>query len=77
MDKLRILVVEDETLVARDIENMMLSLGYEVVDIVGTGVEAVSKAGELQLDLILIDIILPGEIDGIEAAKRILQYYRR
>jgi len=41
------LVVEDEALVARDIENMLFSPGYEVVAIVRTGVQAVIKAGEL------------------------------
>ncbi len=44
MPKIRILVVEDESLVARDIQNMLRSLGYEVTGIVASGEQAIQKA---------------------------------
>jgi len=75
MDKVRILIVEDEILVARDTENMLLNFGYDVLGIVRTGEEAVAKAGELSPDLILMDVRLPGKIDGVEAAGRIRDLY--
>jgi PAS domain S-box-containing protein/putative nucleotidyltransferase with HDIG domain len=71
MERLRILVVEDESLVARDIENMSTSLGYEVCGIVSTGEEAIAKANELQPNLILMDVIIKGSLDGIEVAEKI------
>jgi len=45
MDRVRILIVEDEALVARDTENMLLHFGYEVLGLVRTGEEAVTKKG--------------------------------
>jgi two-component system sensor histidine kinase/response regulator len=71
MEKVRILIVEDEIIVARDTENMLMYFGYEVVGIAGSGEEAISLAGELSPDLILMDIRIGGNIDGIEAAGRI------
>lgn len=69
----RILLVEDEKLVARDEQQMLETLGYEVVDIASTGNEAVEKALSLKTDLILMDIRLKGEMDGIDAAGKILE----
>lgn len=71
MDKIRILIVEDEGLIARDIEDMVRSVGYEICGIAGTGEEAVEKAETTHPDLILMDIILRGEMDGVEAAEKI------
>jgi diguanylate cyclase (GGDEF)-like protein/PAS domain S-box-containing protein len=68
MDKVRILIVEDEGLIARDIENMVKNAGYEVCGVVQSGTEAVRQAEALEPDLVLMDIILQGEMDGIEAA---------
>ncbi len=67
----KIMVVEDESIVAKDIQNRLKRLGYKVNDIVSSGEEAIRKAAETQPDLILMDIVLKGEIDGIEAAKQI------
>ena len=67
----KIMVVEDESIVAKDIQNRLKRLGYKVNDIVSSGEEAISKAAETQPDLVLMDIVLKGEIDGIEAAKQI------
>ena len=68
---IRILVVEDESLVARDLEHMLISLGHSVVGIITTGEEALKAARDKQPDLVLMDIVLKGEIDGIAAAERI------
>jgi PAS domain S-box-containing protein len=67
----RILIVEDENIVALDIEMRLTGLGYQVVGAVATGEDAVSYALEMQPDLILMDIHLRGDIDGVEAARQI------
>jgi diguanylate cyclase (GGDEF)-like protein/PAS domain S-box-containing protein len=71
MEKIRILIVEDEGLIARDIENMIKNAGYDVCDVVSTGEDAIQRAEKAQPDLILMDIILRGEMDGVDAAERI------
>ncbi|MDO9515666.1 MAG: HD domain-containing protein [Syntrophales bacterium] len=73
--KKRILIVEDEIIIARDIESKLRVLGYETLPIVSSGEEAVERAGELKPDLILMDIVLNGEIDGIETTSRIGKLY--
>jgi len=65
----KIMIVEDEIVVAMELESQLLSMGYDVVGIVGYGEEAISKAEEVKPDLILMDIKLAGKIDGIEAAE--------
>ena len=75
MTKIRILVVEDESLVARDICNMLKSLGYDVIDVVSTGEKAVRLTESALPDLVLMDILLKGEIDGIIAAERIWENF--
>ena len=68
MDKAKIMVVEDEGIVAHDIAGQLTDMGYDVVAIVYSGEEAVEKARELHPDLVLMDIVLAGKMDGIEAA---------
>jgi PAS domain S-box-containing protein len=75
MPKIKILVVEDESLVAKDIQNMLLGLGYEVLDVLSTGEEAIAALDRSDPDLVLMDIVLKGEIDGIVAAERIWETY--
>lgn len=65
------LIVEDEGLVARDIENMAERAGYEVCGVATTGEQALDLAATLKPDLALVDIILRGSVDGIEAAKKL------
>jgi PAS domain S-box-containing protein len=67
----KILVVEDEGIVAEDIRRSLQNLGYTVSAVVSSGQEAVKKAEEHKPNLVLMDIVLKGEIDGIEAANRI------
>jgi len=71
----KILVVEDERITAEDIKDGLKSLGYKVPAVVYSGEDAVKKAGELQPDLVLMDIMLEGEMDGIEAAEEIKKHY--
>lgn len=71
----KILIAEDETIVALDIKKKLVKLGYNVTDIVSSGEKAIEKAGETTPDLILMDISLEGDMDGIEAAKRIRSRY--
>ena len=65
----KILIVDDEVVVAEDIRRQLRSLGYVVVGVVASGSEAVQLAGEHRPDLILMDIKLKGPMDGIEAAR--------
>ena len=71
MKKARVLVVEDEAIVATDIHDRLKALGYEVTAMVPSGEEAMSKAAETAPDLVLMDIILGGAVDGVEAAQLI------
>ncbi len=64
----RILVVEDERLVAEDLVYCLNDLGHEVVGLTGSGEEAVNLAQETRPDIVLMDICLKGDTDGIEAA---------
>lgn len=71
----KILIVDDEVVVAEAIRRQLRSLGYLVVGVVSTGTEAVQLAGEHRPDLILMDIKLKGPMDGIEAARTIQSRY--
>jgi CheY-like chemotaxis protein len=71
----RILIVEDEMFVALDIEAAVIKAGHKVVGFAGTAERAVGLADELRPDLVLMDIRLPGERDGIDAAIEIRQRF--
>ncbi|MCR4409382.1 MAG: diguanylate cyclase [Candidatus Saccharicenans sp.] len=71
----RILLVEDELLIARHIEQMVKNLGYQVAGVVESGEQALRVAAEQAPDLVLMDIRLKGQLDGIEAATRIWKLY--
>jgi two-component system cell cycle sensor histidine kinase/response regulator CckA len=76
LSKVKVLVVEDERIVAKDIQNTLKNLGYDVPAIASTGEEAIRKSGEFMPDIILMDIVLKGEIDGIDAASQIRSKYK-
>jgi PAS domain S-box-containing protein len=76
MKTARIMVAEDEGLVAKDIETTLQSLGYLVPYVASNANEAIAKAEETRPDLILMDIVMPGEKDGVEAAKEIKNRFR-
>lgn len=67
----KVLIVEDEMIIALLLERMVENLDHQVVDKVTSGEEAISAAKKHQPDLILMDIRLKGEMDGIEAMLRI------
>src|SRR5512141_2743958 len=69
--KAQILVVEDEYIIAENLRENLESLGYSVSDIASSAIEAIEKAEELQPDIVLMDIRLQGEMDGIQAAEQI------
>ncbi|MEI6488912.1 MAG: response regulator [Bacteroidota bacterium] len=71
MSKTNILIVEDESIVAKDIQHSLKKLGYTVVDICSNGEDAIKVAEELKPNLILMDIMLKGDMNGIEAASQI------
>lgn len=68
MRRARILIVEDENLVARDLYNMVRTMGYEVTDVVQNGEEVLRSIQKKRPDLALMDIILKGNLDGISVA---------
>ncbi|MGZ7070439.1 MAG: response regulator, partial [Methanobacterium sp.] len=67
----KILIVEDEGLTAVELKNKLNEYDYEILPIVSSGEDAIKKSKKLKPDLILMDIMLEGEINGIEAAKEI------
>ena len=76
MTKKRIMIVEDETITSMSEQQMLENLGYEVTGIVLTGEVAVRRAGADKPDLVLMDIILMGGMDGREATLRIRELYQ-
>ena len=66
-----VLIVEDQAPVARDLEARLRELGYPVAGIAGTGADAVRRAEETHPDLVLLDVVLPGKMDGVATAAEI------
>lgn len=75
MEPAKIMVVEDEGIIAQDIKNCLENLGYVVPDVVYTGRDAIERAEALHPDLVLMDIVLKGEMDGIETAAEIRERF--
>ena len=73
--KARILIVEDENIVAMDIRKILLDSGYEVTSILSSGEEAIANVRQNKPDLILMDILLKGKMTGIDASRIISQYF--
>jgi CheY-like chemotaxis protein len=69
--KIKVLIVEDEAITAMAIKRNLEELGYSVPAIADTGEEAISLADKIKPNLILMDIVLKGKMDGTEAAERI------
>ena len=72
---INILIVEDELLIAKNLSHKLQKLGYQIADIVSSGADAIQRAGELKPDLILMDIVIKGDLDGIETAAIINQVF--
>ncbi len=71
MNTAKVLVCEDERIVAREIQDRLIKLGYTVTAIVSSGEQAIQKAAELAPDLVLMDIRIKGDMDGIETTREI------
>lgn len=67
----RILIVEDEHIVAMGIKRMLKSLGYTVTGVASSGEDAISKAESTFPDIVLMDIMLKGDMDGVGATREI------
>ena len=73
MDMARILIVEDEAIIAADLASRLRKMGHDVVAIAASGARALSKAAEHRPDLVLMDIVLQGDMNGIETAGQMRQ----
>ena len=71
MQQRNVLIVEDEQIVATELREIISSLGYRVVAAASTGLDALARTEETHPDLILMDIRIKGEMDGIETASKI------
>ncbi|UTB33232.1 MAG: methanogen output domain 1-containing protein [Methanobacterium sp. ERen5] len=71
----KILIIEDENITALEIQNKLEKWGYDVVGTAGSGEEAIQIANENEIELILADIVLRGDMDGIDAVDRISDRY--
>jgi two-component system, response regulator PdtaR len=67
----KILIVDDEAIITMQLEERLSAMGYDVAGMAASGEESIEKARRLNPDLILMDIVMPGKINGIEAAKTI------
>jgi len=76
MSKGRILVVEDEAIVALDIQARLTRLGFEVAGHAATGAEALLLAESSRPDLVLMDVMLQGPLDGIDTARKLIVCHR-
>ncbi|WP_435355959.1 LytR/AlgR family response regulator transcription factor [Emticicia sp. SJ17W-69] len=70
---LKILIIEDEMLIAANLANQLESFGYEIIGIIPRGEEAIKVVQNEKPDLVLMDINLKGELDGIDTAKKLQQ----
>ena len=71
MEPASVIIVEDERITALDLKYKLVNLGFKVPAIVSSGEEAVNTVAELRPDVVLMDIVLQGEMDGIQAAQKI------
>ncbi len=76
METSNILIVEDEFIIAKDIETSLENMGYKVCAVVSSGEKAIAKVKREKPDLVLMDIVLKGSIDGIEAARQIRSLFK-
>lgn len=72
---IQIVIVEDEMIIALDLEQRLKKLGYEVIDIAASGADAIKLVKSNEVDLIFMDIFLKGKLNGIETARLIEEDY--
>lgn len=68
-----ILIVEDEIIIGMNLKNKLQSMGYNVCGVVNSWEDAAEKLEQTQIDLVLMDISIKGEIDGIELGRQIIE----
>jgi PAS domain S-box-containing protein len=71
----KILIVEDDTIIGMELMERLKDLGYDVAEIVSSGIEAINLVGSAKPDLVLMDIRLSGKMDGVEAAEKIKEQF--
>lgn len=76
MENTKILIVEDELLIANTLQRKLVKMGYSIVDIVSSGQKAIEVAMEEQPDLVLMDIVIKGDMNGIETAQKLYNMTR-
>jgi PAS domain S-box-containing protein len=76
MTPARIMVVEDERITAEDLRDILTELGYSVTAVVSSGPEAIEQAARTSPDLVLMDIRIQGDMDGVETARRLRQRFQ-
>ena len=70
MSKARIMIVEDEIIVAEDLKEGLQNLGYSITSVARSGEMAIEMVEKDRPDMVLMDIVLKGKMDGIETAKQ-------
>ena len=76
MSKINILVVEDEAIVAKDIQQSLKKIGYNVLDLLSSGESVLLCLKENKPDLILLDIMLKGELSGVDVSEHVNNHYK-
>jgi len=74
MKKIKIIVIEDDSIIAQFFHMELTDEGYEVYSFITSGEEAVIEAKKIEPDLLLMDVKLLGAMDGIDAAKKIIEH---
>lgn len=73
--KIKVMVVEDEVLIGLMLVKKLRAYGYDVADVVTTGEYSIEFAGKIQPSVVLMDVTLAGQMNGIEAARQIKNKY--
>lgn len=74
-NNINVYIVEDESIVAKDIQNSLKKLGYNVLGISNNGVDAIKNIVDLEPNIVLMDIMIKGNMTGIEVAETIKKEY--
>ena len=75
MSEIKVLIVEDESIIAMEIESYIEKLGYSVIDICSTGQDALNVCNDNEVHIVLMDICIKGTMDGIETMSLLKKQY--
>ena len=73
--KIKVMVVEDEVLIGLMLVKKLRAYGYDVGDVITTGEDSIESAGKIRPSVVLMDVTLAGQMNGIEAARQIKNKY--